>query len=1053
MRTNTYITDLWARGGPFIGDNKPHGRVTVQLPWSDLDGAHKYDVLRATYSTGTGNFADRGLPLRWYQDAANDQVELELPNVTQIHTNRSIDSDAASFDILIQNQQMYDNDGIPVTATELGQPGYFSFNRGVSTDSQARWDQTANQWENLLVPNALIRTYQGYGGTELSIANAVNAGNIMLTGIWMVDHVEIHSNGTMRLSGRDGSKLLIDQQLYMPLVPRDHYPLTYYRWVSINNKIKAAAKTVTTVVNAQIAPGDKITTYETSSVDAWYDSIYGHDMLLHGHRASDAFDSNEDTWFLGEGNSRPDADFAVNYLQAVCGEQMNAIYISPWAGNYTCYVSIQENGVWQGDPNNLIHYDPSILFSTQPYAVDTGGAIPYVASFGIPWETPAEYVLDRVYRADRVRLTFRDLTYTDYGPWHYRAGIREFKIRASGAASTSSTTSTTLQPIFYAAASILDVNNPNTTGYLTASYFGTVDPFGDARAFAQTGGDAVSDSQTNGIAFSATRQGYYTLQSDGRVQSYGDATFYGSPHSTNQPVSPVYADVIPTRTGLGYWVTRWDGVIYHFGDAATYINASIPSGEVLSRACANPAANGLFLIDSKGTVSVRGTATHYGNWTGPSVSAAGGLEIASDIQATSTGLGYWILTTAGRVQAKGDATNFGEIAAPTQSTNNLQRYYALLPAPDNQGYLLMKGDGHIYDVGTVQNFGSPLPGSTGQLRKDGNYLDYSDIIRDLALWSGFLLYDPTIADNATPSVYGGIESTGAFSPEDLPTAMFDKKPVIDAMRDLKEVVGYLLWVDDEGAFRFESPNWWAPGNFDEFGAHTNAMLQLDEKNTLIEYTATSTDDVLRSLIIISSEDPDPTVVNDTGQLVSAPPNPTTITARLVPKSKKQLRGLCKPAMWINGYFIHRAEQAIMAELIALHSWFQSRVGQLTCVANPCLQINDQVRVWERQTADTYIHYVRGVDTTMDLIQGSYTMNVTTNWMGDEGTWALEDAGTFVAGNDDNPNSPWVLSDDLVSVLRNQFGSKASKEFGHRLRPAITSTAPGSQTGTGAGPPP
>lgn len=1043
MRTNTFITDLWAKGGPFIGDHRPHGRVTVQLPWSDLSGDHKYDILRTTYGAGTGNYADRGLPLRWYQDAADDQAELEVPNVAQIHTTRTVDQDAATFEIIIRNQQMYDNNSIPVDATELGQPGFFTATRGVSHDAQARWNQATNQWQNLLVPNAVIRTFQGYGGNSLSIEAAEAAHNIMLTGVWIVDHVEVHSDGTLKLSGRDGMKFLIDQQLYMPLVPKDHYPLTYYRWVSINNAIQAGSKTVTTT--AQIAAGDKTTNYEDSSENRWYPTA-GNNPNIHGHLSTDAFDGNVDTYWLSVGNSRADAEFAVNWLQATCGEAMNAVYINPWAGNYTCYVSVMENGAWQGA--DTIPYDPSILFATQSPAVDTGAAIPYVAKFGIPWEGPAEYVLDRVYQADRVRISFRDLTYTEFGPWHYRAGVREFKIRASGAASTS--TSTTLQPLFYGATSIMVPGNPTPTGYLTVSNFGTVDAFGDARVFAQTGGASPTDGVTVSIAFTKSRQGYYVMQGWGGVQGYGDAVIYGQPTGTHT----LFADIIPTHTGLGYWIISWDGVIQHFGDAPAYTNVSLLTGEILARGCRHPTAYGLFLIDSQGNVSVRGSAVKPagGDWTpGPPLSNTFGAELATDIQCTSTGGGYWILTSAGRVQAKGTATNFGEIALIVTSTDNSKRYYEILPAPDDGGYLIMKGDGNIYPAGIVQMFGSPLPGSTGQLRKDGNYLDYVDIIRDLALWSGFLLYDPATPTNAVPPVYGNLESTGAFSPEALPTAMFDKRAVIDAMRELKEVVGYLMWVDDEGAFRFESPNWWAPGNFDELGNHTATMMQLDEKVTLISYTSTSADDVLRSLIIISSEDPDPSVVNDTGQLVTAPPNPATITARLVPKSKKQLRGLCKPAMWINGYFIHQDEQYIMAELIALHSWFQSRVGQMTCVANPCLQINDQVRVWERQSAESYIHYVRGVDTSMDLEQGSYTMNVTTNWLGDESSWSIVDAGNFVSSSDDNPNISWVISDKLVDLLHNHWGSKAGKLFGHRVQPAQTSTAPGSQTGTGSGP--
>ena len=78
----------------------------------------------------------------------------------------------------------------------------------------------------------------------------------------------------------------------------------------------------------------------------------------------------------------------------------------------------------------------------------------------------------------------------------------------------------------------------------------------------------------------------------------------------------------------------------------------------------------------------------------------------------------------------------------------------------------------------------------------------------------------------------------------------------------------------------------------------------------------------------------------------------------------------------------------MAELVAMHVMFSMRTGQVTCPANPLLDIDDQVRLWERVTGDTFIHYVRGISTHQDLVQGSYTMTLTTNWLGDRDNWAI-----------------------------------------------------------------
>jgi hypothetical protein len=82
----------------------------------------------------------------------------------------------------------------------------------------------------------------------------------------------------------------------------------------------------------------------------------------------------------------------------------------------------------------------------------------------------------------------------------------------------------------------------------------------------------------------------------------------------------------------------------------------------------------------------------------------------------------------------------------------------------------------------------------------------------------------------------------------------------------------------------------------------------------------------------------------------------------------------------------------MAELINLQIWFNQRIGSIAMVGNPNIGMNDQIRVVERNTSETYIHYVRGVSSSMDLDTGSYTMNLSTNRLGDDSNWVITTGG-------------------------------------------------------------
>lgn len=1031
MRTAPFIQELWSSGGPFIGDEKPNTVITVQNPWppedDDVIDGDEDHVIHPT-TTKVGNYRSRGIPLRWFQKADNSQQERILPNVESVTIDRSIEADAATCNISLFNQWMRINDDAGnVGSTEIGIHGFFTPQHGQSPSAQARWGHEANEWESVIVPNAVLRTYQGFGGHDKELTEALSDGNLLLTGIWLIDDVRLDAAGRLQIEARDFGKLLIEQQLYPPLVPTSRYPLKYYRYVTENRQVAAAARSETITTSTNIAAGDKNTVFVDSAVDRWYPQgaqgsrIASGGFVLHGHKAVDCLDGNSDTFCLSVGNSGPGRPFTTDWWEFECNEHMNAVYVHPWGGNYTMYISVMENGAWQG--SQTVPYDPSSLFGSQPYAVDTGANIPYVMSFGTPWETPREYVLDRLYNAQRVRVSFRDHTRSEWGPWYYRCGMREFRIRATnGAGQLSSSRTVTVPPLFLAGDVLQDPEDQNREGYITVSNFWQIDAFGDCRVLPVNTGPTATSSPAVGIALTPSANGYWVADNDGVVSAFGQAIWHGQPKDDGyvDNGSTRIADITATFTGAGYWVLTTDGVIYSYGDAADY-SAPVANGQSFFFSIeSHPTDMGYWVMDTNGKVTARGAATDFGDWSetvlNHSSSPTNQSAAAVNIRCTYEGDGYWILTDLGGIQAFGAATEMLTSFVAGDVNDFYNSYYELFPAPSNTGYLVMKGDGRIFPAGTVEYFGAPIPGQQGQIRKDGNYRDYVDIIKDLALWSGFLLLEDDIQDNEEPSVYGSLESTGAFSETPLPDDIFDKRPVIDAMTEIKETVGYLLFIDDEGRLHFESPNWWVQGNFDEDGNRLGFLPEVDERLNLTDYTVSLSDQSLRSLIIISSENPD---IAGT----------TTIATKLVPQTAAGLKGLLVPAMWINGFFSSPREQKLMAELISLHIWFQQRVGQVSCVANPCIQINDQIRIYERTTSEAYIHFVRGVSSTHNLETGEYSMQLTTNWLGDGESWAITADQSYAT----DPTK-FVVSDTIMEWI-GSLPSRATTGFGEQTEDA------------------
>jgi hypothetical protein len=382
------------------------------------------------------------------------------------------------------------------------------------------WNQDTNDWEDVLLPNALLRSYQGYGGFDvngeaLSIDAAVAAGNLTLTGVWLVDSVQADSRGMLNVRCRDIGKLLGVQQMYPPLIPRADYPLEFCRWIyksfdaAFNPRLPTVTggKTTSGTVSEDVHPR-----YYDSSTDRWY----GADYRLHGHRGSDSVDGNPDTFALSVGNSHPSKDFCTDFFEYEVNGELNEVYVHTWAGNYTMYISVLENGQWVSNGEGDILYDPTELYSSQ-VTVDTGANIPFVVQTGTGWEEGTWYKLPRAFNAERVRITFRNHTQSDWGPWYYRCGIREVKVRVN--TSVSADTTKVHPPADPYTLSGCTYRNPdvgNEEGYWIVADDGQVFAFGDARTHDFNGPYPVEGTNVRSIVSmvaTSSGQGYWLLQS------------------------------------------------------------------------------------------------------------------------------------------------------------------------------------------------------------------------------------------------------------------------------------------------------------------------------------------------------------------------------------------------------------------------------------------------------------------------------------------------------------------------------------------------------------
>ncbi len=478
-----------------------------------------------------------------------------------------------------------------------------------------------------------------------------------------------------------------------------------------------------------------------------------------------------------------------------------------------------------------------------------------------------------------------------------------------------------------------------------------------------------------GFSRSKDGAGYLVCTDTGSVYAFGSAAYAGGLALGASPAHPVVAIEAAKPATAGYWLLQDDGTVSSFGGAASFGPVAIPGGHKAVDMAVTPDGTSLWLVDDAGDVYTLGSSAGY----------HGGNPISSHpivaIEPTITGNGYYLAASDGGVFTFGDAAFFGSIpgASPPITLNDPVCDIAL--APDGTGYWLVAQDGGVFTFeasgSQVQFLGSLPGGEKDTFTVDGNMRDYLDVVKDLLLYAGFHLYDGGVTDN----VFGTLEQTGIYPslPNGdavlLDATFFDKLPVISPLTKIKEVVGYSLRVGPDGGAIFAEPNFWESGNFLPGHVHTSSVPVVDEKVQLTKYTRSVPDQDLRSEIIISTNNPEDGV-------------PGAIWVTYAPSTASELKGLVRPAMWVNEAFDNASVQETMAALISLHIYFKTRLGSVTCLANPLIDVDDQIQILERETFENNTHYVRRIHSTHDRKTGSYTMDLTTNVLSPPGSWVV-----------------------------------------------------------------
>lgn len=276
----------------------------------------------------------------------------------------------------------------------------------------------------------------------------------------------------------------------------------------------------------------------------------------------------------------------------------------------------------------------------------------------------------------------------------------------------------------------------------------------------------------------------------------------------------------------------------------------------------------------------------------------------------------------------------------------------------------------------------------------GNYSDYTDVVRWICAWTGWWWppetqdnwqnfrdthdladrvhypYDSGDASLTKGRIWGSLQQTGTAGVVDLTADQFDKQPLMTAIQKVREIVGYQFAIDESGGVVWRRPNIWSPGNYltrdhkqtRREPARVSNWVTVDEEQTLLSYETRHSSRNLRERIFVGSAN------GKHGAVVRGySPLPKT--------------GLRRVAGWLDQNWKTKRQALVAGDLIAARQMFDYRRSRVTIWGNPAIQIDDQFRVLERTTNETFYHYCLGITSTLDMTAGTWDYTIESHWLG------------------------------------------------------------------------
>jgi hypothetical protein len=973
VREVSTATDAAWLTGDFTGDRRAMVRATIQHPQMDL-----YDLTYNVYAS-----------LVFGRPAQSPQ---ELPNVKSLKWSRGVDTDIATATMELYNTAPQPLGTVFNPVYGIDQPGYYTFTTSAEA-SPLYARNTREQWQSLIVPDNIVRTYEGYGFNPDTCPE--DDQNLYQSGVWLIKDVEFDVAGLITLTMEDLASILRDQICFYPVIPKNFYPLSFSS-VPKKSGFKQGY-TVTKIVDTG------------GNYDPKHPPPGGWTGPTVAPTGLAVDEGNNRVHFTWTDVPNPPSGYEVAGYQIIIDNQRQAAIIEPGHQARTITGTFAPGNVYianvaaiylrESDGHELLssHSDPVWVY---PHTSGYGAAVTNVAINDAP---PPDDPLQPAVPVPGVI------------GWNYSTGgdpIDGFKL-------------------------ILFTQG---TSPLKIVYDRPVD--GTGRQFFPTFVGDLSQYSVVCYPYHGTSKGAGGLYTNGWLLHPPAAGY--APHEPSPPAPGVHTVTNPT-TGVtsvvnaadlnagysnnsNYWYVGAGEDQAVFGHTPRMALDSDASSYWLSIGNVDPGRDFAFewfevTIPNEEVSSVRFTTAKSGYFAYISVFAAG-VWVNHDradvipynpedpISHNGGDIPYCETVACSKGEGPYEVIFRQPIPRATKvrvTLHNLQDFglgdYLYRAGIRDISVAGLQGVNPPPVLGPVQDDDDPETFMTyetyippkevpGAGEKPGAYEDYTDIVKLLCAWGGFYwppnaqltdscgnvstydfgpgLYglknvDPVLGGQDGGRVWGDFMATGTAGIANLPIPQWDKKSLLDGISYVRDIIGFLFYIDELGSAVWRLPNVFSVGNYvgnlAADAGRSATIVTIDENQTLLDLKATLSSRNVRERYFIASTD------GKTGALAQGyNPNPI---------------GLRRVAGWTDQHFGSNSECLVMADMIALRALMAYRVDTVQIAGYPRIQIDDQVRLQEKVTAESYLHYVRGISSSNDLESGVWTYDLDTSWLGQD----------------------------------------------------------------------